>query len=351
MVNKSPRKLVAVNSAWSVPQIMEALTSALAGDGPALTFAPSKFHSVPESVAVVIPTSGSTGSPKEVALSTAALLASAHASHQFLGATPGERWSLRLPTNHIAGVNVLVRALALGSSLVEKNFEYTAIVPTQLFRALNEESEFLRSLKSAKAVLVGGAAMPSDLLESARIAGINAVTSYGMSEMSGGCIYNGLPLHGVEVEIREDNRIALRGPMQALSYLGHSEPLADNEGWFLTSDAGQVAAGELIISGRIDDQINSGGEKISLGAIDDFLNALGVGEFMSCAISHQEWGQQLCLASSAPFDQRFVSQSLREKFGSHAVPKLFIQTINLPRTSIGKPDRQKLALKFEILSL
>ena len=219
MVNKSPRELLQVPSAWSTTHTLEALDAALTGTGPALAFGPTHYSEVDSQIAVVIPTSGSTGSAKEVALTADALLASARASHTYLGAQRGERWSLLLPTHHIAGVNVLVRALALQSDLSDDDFEYTSIVPTQLFRALQERGRFLVSLQNAKAVLVGGAATSAELLKSARESGINVVTTYGMSEMSGGCVYNNDPLPGVEVEIRDSGAIALRGPMQASQYL------------------------------------------------------------------------------------------------------------------------------------
>ena len=183
----------------------------------------------------------------------------------------------------------------------------------------------------------------------ARAEGINVVTSYGMSEMSGGCVYDGTPLAGVEVAIRDEGRIAFRGEMQAKEYLGSSQPLADGLGWFLTSDSGQYENGKLFVIGRIDDQIISGGEKISLSAIDGFLNEMSLGDFMSCAIPHPEWGQQLCLASSMKFDQARISSLLRSKFGNHAVAKLFLAEVELPRTAIGKPDRQALAKKFETI--
>ena len=349
MVNTSPRELLEVPSTWSIPRIQEALHSALQGAGPALAFAPSRFTSVHAEVAVVIPTSGSTGNPKEVALTATAIRASAAASHQFLGAVPGQCWSLLLPTSHIAGVNVLVRAIELGTQIAEKNFDYTSIVPTQLFRALNEEGDLLHSLQNAQAVLVGGAAIDPELLRRAKESGIGVVTTYGMSEMSGGCIYNGQLLDGVEVEIRAEDRIALRGPMQAREYLGSSAPLADSDGWFMTNDAGYFENGTVTILGRIDDLIISGGEKISLSAIDSFLNKAHQNTFMSCAIPHQEWGQQLCLAASGAFDRDEISQSLRENFGNHAVPKLFLQNIQLPLTAIGKPDRLALSKKFEMI--
>ena len=349
MVNKSPRKLMEVPPTWSIPQQVEALSLALTGEGPALSFGLSRFDSVEPAVAIVIPTSGSTGAAKEVAITANALLDSAKASHQFLEAKAGETWSLLLPTHHIAGVNVLVRSIVLDSELAPSNFDYTSIVPTQLFRALHGDEELLHALRRSKAVLVGGAAIHDHLLLEARESGINAVTSYGMSEMSGGCIYNGIPLQGVEVEIREQGRIALRGPMRAREYLGARTPLADETGWFLTSDSGEIVDGKLIVRGRIDDQIISGGEKISLGAIDEFLNGGKENLFMSCAIADPEWGQQLCLASSQEIDRVAVSRALREKFGKHAVAKMFLENITLPLTAIGKPDRHSLSKKFEMI--
>jgi O-succinylbenzoic acid--CoA ligase len=328
---------------------MEALDAALVGSGPALAFGPTQFSRVPQSIAVVIPTSGSTGTPKEVALSASALKASAKAAHEFLGAHRGERWSLQLPTNHIAGVNVLVRALELGSDISTTDFEFTSIVPTQLFRALQSRDDELLGLQNAKAVLVGGAATSSELLNQAREKGINVVTTYGMSEMSGGCVYNNWPLPGVEVEIRADQRIALRGAMQAASYLGLETPLADSNGWFLTSDAGEIRDGKLFVLGRVDDQIISGGEKISLSVIDEFLNTQNLGEFMSCSIENVEWGQQLCLAGTKDFDKSKVSELLRDQFGKHAVPKIFLKSVELPRTSLGKADRGTLSKSFEMI--
>ena len=352
MVNKSPRELLEVPTTWSITQVMTSLSAALNNSGPALAFGPSKFTAVESEIAVVIPTSGSSGAPKEVALSAAALLASAKAAHKFLGSVGDERWSLMLPTHHIAGVNVLVRAIALGTEITQEDFNYTSIVPTQLYRALESKGDLLASLQNANAVLVGGAALNNDLLEKAQTFGINVVTTYGMSEMSGGCVYNNQPLDGVEVEIRADNLIALRGPMQARSYLGSPIQLSDDDGWFITNDSGYLRDGKLYIEGRIDDQIISGGEKISLSAIDDFLNQQLLHDqqnhhFMSCAIEDPEWGQQLCLASTGDIDLPFIKAALREHFGNHAVPKKFLSNIELPITLIGKPNRQTLSERFE----
>ncbi len=357
MVKTSPRELVSVPPEWSITQLMRVLKAALDGDGPALAFGPSKFQQVNPDIAVVIPTSGSTGAPKEVALSAMALRASARAAHQFIGAKPLDRWSLLLPINHIAGVNVLVRALELNSEVIDlrKSMDYvdadfTSIVPTQLYRAINGEKELLAHLQKMKTVLVGGSATSELLKKDAQANGIHVVTTYGMSEMSGGCIYNNQPLAGVDVEIDSIGRIALKGPMQATTYLGDAETWQMNKlnDWFLTSDLGKIVEGKLFVEGRIDDQIISGGEKISLTVLEEILTEkFPTSSFMACAVTDPEWGQALCLASKTILNQAEIKEFLRVRLGAYAVPKYFLDEVEFPFTTIGKPDRLTLAKKFE----
>ena len=171
--------------------------------------------------AVLVTSTGSTGANKEISLSAGALLASAKASNKFLNANFGETWSLLLPLTHIAAVNVLVRSLELGTIPVNlighdgeyPKVDYTAIVPTQLFNALTGDDRLLKHLQSAKAVLVGGATLTAELQEQATNAGISVVTTYGMSETSGGCVYNGVPLEGVQVAISDAGFIKVLGSL------------------------------------------------------------------------------------------------------------------------------------------
>ncbi|MEN9324947.1 MAG: hypothetical protein RL414_701 [Actinomycetota bacterium] len=346
------RKLTLVSAEWEIPQVMEALSAALDGSGPALAFGQTQRTEVPAECAVVIPTSGSTGEPKEVALSAAALRASARASHVFLGAKDGEIWSLLLPISHIAGVNVLVRALELGTPVADlaDHADYTAIVPTQLHRALHGETQLLHHLQGAKAVLVGGASSSESLLEMARAAGITTVTTYGMSEMSGGCIYNNIPLDGVEVEINSDGAIQLSGPMQAMGYLNASQlwSASTNDKWFITGDGGEIRDGKIFVTGRLDDQINTGGKKIALSVIDNFLHdKFPRQRFASLAIPDAEWGEKFVLVVDGSLDANLIKDALREEFGAHAVPKELRFNTEIPLISIGKPDRKKLRELFE----
>ncbi|MEI6119667.1 MAG: AMP-binding protein [Actinomycetes bacterium] len=346
------RELLHITPDWEIPQVLEALKAALQGTGPAITVGHTSRESVPAHCAVVIPTSGSTGQPKDVALSADALIASARAAHEYLGAKPGERWSLLLPITHIAGINVLVRALELGTAPVDMNTEaeFTAVVPTQLHRALHGEEKLLKHLQSAKAVLVGGAASSGPLLDQARKAGINPVTTYGMSEMSGGCIYNDVPLRGVRVRIKDTGAIELAGPMQAIGYLNAPElwnEVTEDE-WFMTSDSGEIQGEKVFINGRLDDQINSGGKKISLSVIDNFLHdKFPRQRFASLAIPDKEWGEKLVLVVDGSLEPNLIKDSLREEFGGHAVPKQLLFNTEIPLISIGKPDRKKLREFFE----
>ena len=344
MNENHPRLVASLSPEWSIPQVAEALLRALTGAGPALAVAPISNTSVPNEIAVIVPTSGSTGSPKEVAFTAAALIASATAAHEFLGAVTGERWSLLLPINHIAGINVLVRAMELGTKVVgvEDDATYTAIVPTQLHRALNGDQQLLAHLQRCKAVLVGGAATSAELYAGAEQANINIVTTYGMTEMSGGCIYNNSALPGVDVKISSAGNIQLRGPMMASAYLNDQSAWASvtENGWFTTSDLGELVSGQVKVLGRSDDQIISGGEKISLGAVEKFLSTEFPGEeFLACGIPDLEWGTKLVLLGSATIDFESVRKKVRVALGAHAVPKDFLVVADLPRTSLGKPDR------------
>ena len=345
----SQREVLLVSEDWTISEVMDALLAALRGDGPALGFGGITHTHVPDSCAVIVPTSGSSGTPKEVALTASALISSARASHQYLEATVGERWSLLLPLSHIAGVNVLVRSLELGTTpqTIESEVEYTAIVPTQLHRALTKDVTLLEHLKKCKAVLVGGAATDPTLLEAARSAGINVVTTYGMSEMSGGCVYNNQPIGDTEVRINSDGQVELKGSSMAIGYLSR-ESFGE---WFTTNDLGEMRDGKLYIAGRADDQINSGGEKVSLSVIDDYLHETFPRlRFTSFAIPDPEWGQKLVLACDGAMDSELIKSSLREKLGAHSVPKAIFFNVDIPLISIGKPDRNQLAEKFERLT-
>lgn len=344
MDNSSQRKILRVSPACEIPQLAGEITSALVGDGPTLGFGDITSDSAAHYAAVVIGTSGSSGSPKEVALTATALISSARASNKFINAKPGETWSLLLPLTHIAAVNVIIRAIELGTLPIDlRNHEgeypkadYTSIVPTQLFKALNGDVRLLNHLKSVKTVLVGGAALSQSLRNQAELAGIKVVTTYGMTETCGGCVYDGEVLDGVEVEIR-NGKIAIRGPILASS-------ISLDAGWYETSDLGEFKNDKLIVLGRADDVIISGGENLSLNAVEASLNtAFPEVEFAAFSIEDPQWGDSLQIAVVGTVSDEELITHLESDLGSFAKPKGIHRLTSLPLLGIGKVDRKSLA--------
>jgi len=344
MDNSSQRKILRVSPACEIPQLAGEITSALVGDGPTLGFGEITSEFAAHYAAVVIGTSGSSGSPKEVALTATALISSARASNKFINAKPGETWSLLLPLTHIAAVNVIIRAIELGTLPIDlRNHEgeypkanYTSIVPTQLFRALNGDVRLLSHLKSAKTVLVGGAALSQSLRNQAELAGIKVVTTYGMTETCGGCVYDGEVLDGVAIEIR-NGKINIRGPILASS-------ISLDAGWYETSDLGEFKNDKLIVLGRADDVIISGGENLSLNAVEASLSAAFVDvEFAAFSIEDPQWGDSLQIAVVGTVSDEELVARLESDLGSFAKPKGIHRLTSLPLLGIGKVDRKSLA--------
>jgi len=358
-VSKSVRPVSAISSGAPVTQILAALDRALNYEGPAITIcspdAPFPELFAPPEIALVVVTSGSTGNPRRVALTGAALRASARATHRFLGAEKGQRWVLRLPLTHIAGAMVLVRSLELESvPLVDESPEspyFESIVPTQIHRAITRDATLLKSLQKAKAVLVGGAPLSEELMNKSKALGINVITTYGMSETAGGCFYNNEPLQGVKVRINRESRIEIAGPMLASGYLGDIGLLEPSEsfqdGWFKTTDLGHLDADtKLQILGRSDDVIVTGGMKVSLFEVEEIIRAYpGVADVLCSARPDEEWGQRIIAGIVA--DSRLPLADLRDfvgtKIGRYAAPRAIVWLQAIPMRGIGKPDRGALA--------
>ncbi len=346
MDTSSHREVRSLEPTRALAENVSALIQALANVGPALGCGPTSSKSVKSDISLLVATSGSTGTPKEIGITSAALLASARASNKFLKATKGQTWSLLLPLTHIAGINVLVRSIELESEPIDlrnhvgtyPDADFTAIVPTQLFNALNGDADLLSHLKGTKAVLVGGAALSEELRSQGIASGINIITTYGMTETCGGCIYNGEALDGVNFELTEDQRVKISGPVLA--------DVENENGWYLTQDIGVILDGKLKVIGRADDVIISGGENISLSAIESELNKkfpqLLVAAF---ATSDSKWGQALHVAVQTQ-DENLkpqISQALVSAIGNHAKPKSVILLDKLPQIGVGKVDRTSLA--------
>lgn len=356
MEMKSQRGIQRVSPACNISELAAQISDALVGKGPALGLGDIRSESAPSNIALVIGTSGTTGISKEVSFTAAALLASARASNSYLNAKPGQQWSLFLPLTHIAAVNVIIRSMELGTLPVDlrehvgeyPRVDFTSIVPTQLFRALNGDDRLLRHLQNTKAVLVGGAALSATLRNQAEASEINVVETYGMTETSGGCIYNGQAIDGVEYSLNENGLVQIRGSVMSQSYLNAPELYKLNDGWFVTNDLGEIIDGKLRILGRADDVIISGGENISLTGVEATLSIRYPEiEFAAFSVNDIQWGQALHLAIVGVVNESEIAHYLEAALGAASKPKGIHQLESLPLLGIGKVDRTALAKMVE----
>ena len=313
-------------------------------------------------IALVVSTSGSTGKPKGAMLTPANLISSADATHQALG---GEgQWLLAMPAAYIAGIQVLIRSMVAG---VEPAFidltrgfnvaefaarahelaqtgerTYTALTPIQLAKATST-LKGIDALRTFSAVLVGGAATNPRLLESAAKLRINVVTTYGSSETSGGCVYDGRPIAGARVRI-VDGRIHLGGPMVARGY-HHLDSPDLQDGWFRTSDAGELDSGVLTVLGRTDNVISSGGLKLHPEVLEEELLLIdGVTAATVIGKDDDRFGQRICAAYTRSASVPDILDALADaedagRIAHWQIPKELKVVAALPQLGPGKVDR------------
>ena len=313
----------------------------------------------------MVATSGSTGIPKGAQLTAVNLVASADATHQFLGGAGA--WLLALPAHHIAGIQVLVRSLVAGIDPtfvdVSAGFQvaefadaaeelradaarcYTALTPMQLLKGM-DTLQGIEALRLFDAILVGGGPLLDDDRRAARELGIRVVTTYGSAETTGGCVYNGLPLPGVTIRL-ENERIMVGGPMVAQGYRNFPNHEAfSRPGFYRTSDTGLLRHGVLSVTGRIDTIIDSGGLKIHPEVLEQvFINIAGVDDACVVGIPDQRLGQAIVAAYTGSADMEDIIAAFQD-FPRWQIPKHIQRVAELPRTSLGKIDRNKVTQLF-----
>ncbi|HOB49858.1 MAG TPA: o-succinylbenzoate--CoA ligase [Mycobacterium sp.] len=327
---------------------------------------------IDDDIALVVPTSGTTGTPKGAMLTAAALIAGASATHDRLGG-PGS-WLLALPAHHIAGIQVLVRSLQAGTVPAEIDVtagfdpaelpravaelgsgrRYAAVVTNQLAKALDDPAA-ADALAELDAVLLGGGPAPAPVLERAAAAGVTVVRTYGSSETAGGCVYDGVPLNGVRVRIDHPaddgyGRIVIGGSTLAKGYRNPVDPDPFAEpGWFVTDDIGAVDdAGRLSVLGRADDAISTGGLTVLPGPVESALATHpAVAECAVFGVDDDRLGQRVVAAVVVNLgDLEPGLAELREvvirALDHTAAPRELHIIDELPRRGIGKVDRRAL---------
>jgi len=301
---------------------------------------------------IVIETSGSTGAAKKVLLSRQAVVASASASRDRLGAAGS--WVLALPVSYVAGVNVVVRSLLAGHDpiLLEDNAlpavegaTFISLVPTQLHRYLSTAAE-VDALRQFHTVLLGGGPIDPALRTRAEELGIRVVATYGSSETSGGCVYDGYPLDGVELAVEEDGRIRISGPMLFDGYVDDPALTAASlrDGWFLTSDVGRLHEdGRLEVLGRVDDVVISGGVNVPTPAVARRLREHpDVEQAEVIGVPDPEWGHRVVAFVVGRIGRDEARDWVADELPRSWAPSEIFVTEELPLLSNGKVDRQRL---------
>lgn len=308
---------------------------------------------------VVVETSGSTAKPKKVELSPAALIAAATATADAIGIGG---WVLALPLTYIAGIMVGVRALVADQRIADIRAEpfkakvfsekvaqlpegrwFTSLVPTQLARLVDaaESGTAARdALTRFDAILVGGQAIPTGLIERATALGARIVRTYGSAETAGGVVYDGKPIGDTQLRIDADGVLEIRTSSLTSGYVGDSEltAAAFRDGWYRTSDRAHFDDGRLVIDGRVDDVIISGGAKVSLSAIQKVIDEKGIPAVVTW-VADEQWGQVPVVVSEHDVNLIEVREAVAGSLGKVARPARAFTVARIPLTPSGKVDR------------
>lgn len=330
-----PRRVVSTDGTVSLPDAVPVL------DGDALVMA----------------TSGTTGAPKGVVLTYDAIRASAEATTSYLGIDPDRHhWLACLPLAHIGGLSVICRALVSGTGLtVLPGFDadaviacatapggptHVSLVPTALSRL--DPAIFER-------IVLGGSAPPEGLPG-------NVVTTYGLTETGSGVVYDGWTLDGVEVR-EVDGELLLRGPMLLRAYRRAGDGPAgfdprDGAGWFATNDGGGVVEREgrpfVQVFGRRGDVIVTGSQKVWPDPVERVLQAApGVAEVAVVGRPDPEWGAVVTAVivpadPASPPTLDALRDAVKAKLAAYCAPRQVELVATLPRTALGKIQRNRL---------
>lgn len=342
---------------------------------------------------IVVTTSGSTGYPRPVVLTSEALLASARASHEMLGG-PGQ-WLSALSPAGVGGLQVFIRSFVSGlhpalmpaqtrfsaeafvavtATMRSDQRRYVSLVPTQIHRLLATEPG-ADALASFDRVLIGGAPLTPSMTGQLHSTGVSWTHTYGMTETSGGCVYDGIPLRGVRLRCEgppgEPGRLMIAGPMLAQEYADEPDLTAEafvadqGQRWFKTGDIGiqdppgrANSVGRWRVLGRIDDVINTGGHKVHPQSVVDALTGLPeVTDAAVLGVADAEWGTRV--AGMVVLDSTYETTSsqradptgwlrlaLRPQLSAYSLPAQIVVVKDLPRLPSGKVDMGRVRAAF-----
>jgi O-succinylbenzoic acid--CoA ligase len=313
-------------------------------------------------VAAVVVTSGTTGTPKAVELTTAGREAIGRGFADVLGTPPDDHWLVCLPLHHVAGLAILARARASGAQVtVDEGFDLArvataprddgvtlvSLVPTMLHRLLEADAP----LHDYRRIVVGGAPMTPALRTRAERAGANVVDAYGLSETWGGVALDGVAIPGTEITLADDGEILVRGAAVMRRYRGQPRATAaafTPDGAFRTGDLGLLEGGRVRVVDRARDLVITGGVNVSPTAVEIVLaEHPDVADVCVAGVPDDEWGERVVAFvvvrhGSAALSLETVRDFARDRLTKPQLPREVVVVDEIPRTSGGKPLRRAL---------
>jgi len=354
----------------------------------------------PDSVAVVLFTSGTTSRPKAVELTHNNLTSYVTGTVEFDSADPGDAALICVPPYHIAGVGAALSNLYAGRKMVylrhfdagkwvrlvgDEGVTSATVVPTMLDRivaVLEEGPADNAALPTLRTLAYGGSKVGLPLVRKALslLPDVGFVNAYGLTETSStiavltpddhrtalaatddavarrlGSV--GQPVPGIEVQIRADDGTAL-GPDETGELFVRGEQVSgrytdigsvlDADGWFPTKDIASLDAdGYLFIGGRSDDTIIRGGENIAPAEIEDVLvEHPNVHDCVVVGADDPEWGQIIVAvvvpSAGASPDPDELREHVRGQLRGSRTPDRVVFRDELPTNATGKVLRREL---------
>lgn len=297
---------------------------------------------------ILVHTSGSTGKPKPLMVEKQRMLNSAKITCDFLGLQVGDTALLCMSLDYIAGKMVVVRSLERGLRLLQvtpsghplaevssdKQIDFAAMVPMQVYNSLQVPVERERLL-SIKNLLIGGGAIDEKLASELRSFPHAVWSTYGMTETLSHIALRRLngpsasewytPFEHVQVNTNEDGCLVINAPLVCTETL-------------VTHDIAEIKNGKFRIKGRKDNVICSGGIKIQIEEVEDLLRPVLSSPFMLVKKKDEKFGEVAVLVTENQ-DLQQVEDVCRCRLPKYWIPREYLYVDKLPLTETGKPKR------------